>query len=112
MISKVKSNYWRTTHKFGIRVPKTVEEALRFDEEDGTTFWRDAIEKEMKNVRVAFEFNDKDEVPIGHKEIKCHWVFDVKMSTLARKARLMANGSKTEPPKCQTYASIVSRDSV
>ena len=35
---------------------------MRFDEEDGTDFWRKAIEKEMKNVRVAFEFNDKDEI--------------------------------------------------
>ena len=33
IISKVKSKYWRTTHKFGIRVPKNVEEAIRLDEE-------------------------------------------------------------------------------
>ena len=30
MISKVKSKYWRTTHKFGMRVPKSVEEAYRW----------------------------------------------------------------------------------
>ena len=29
IIAKVKSRYWRTTHKFGIRLPRTVEEALR-----------------------------------------------------------------------------------
>ena len=27
IISKVKANYWRTSHKFGIRFPKTVTEA-------------------------------------------------------------------------------------
>lgn len=112
IISKVKSKYWQTMHKFGICMPKTIEEAIRFNEEDGTTFWLDAIEKEMRNVWVAFEFNEEDQVPIGHKEIKCHWVFDIKMSTLTRKARLIANGSKTEPPKCQTYASVVLRDLV
>ncbi len=50
-------------------MPKNIKEALRFDEEDGTTYWRDAVEKEMKNVRVAFEFNEKDEVPIAHAEV-------------------------------------------
>ena len=28
IISKVKSRYWQTMHKFGIRLPKTTEEAL------------------------------------------------------------------------------------
>ena len=27
IISKVEAKYWQTTHKFGIRIPKTVEEA-------------------------------------------------------------------------------------
>ena len=29
IISKVKTKYWRTTHKFGVQLPKTVEEALQ-----------------------------------------------------------------------------------
>ena len=37
IISKVKGRYWKTTHKFGIRIPKSVEEALQIDEETGTT---------------------------------------------------------------------------
>jgi hypothetical protein len=28
IINKVRSKYWRTTHKYGIRLPKMVEEAL------------------------------------------------------------------------------------
>jgi hypothetical protein len=31
------------------------EEAYTIDEATGTTFWRNAIEKEMKNVCVAFD---------------------------------------------------------
>ena len=31
IISKVKPKYWRTTHKFGIRLPHSVEEALEID---------------------------------------------------------------------------------
>ena len=31
IISKVKAKYWRTTHKFGIEVPKSVDEAYAID---------------------------------------------------------------------------------
>ena len=35
IIAKVKAKYWRTTHKFGIRVPKYVYEAFAIDKENG-----------------------------------------------------------------------------
>ena len=54
IISKGKTRYWQTTHKFGIKLPKTVKEALLIDEENGNTFWANAIKLEMKNVRPAF----------------------------------------------------------
>ena len=50
IISKVKSRYWKTTHKFGIRLPRSIQQALQIDEETGTDLWHQAIEKEMKNV--------------------------------------------------------------
>ena len=40
MISKVKSKYWRTTHTFGIKVPKTVDEAYTIYQQMGTNFWK------------------------------------------------------------------------
>jgi hypothetical protein len=58
IIAKLKRWYWRVTHKFGVRQPKTVEEALSIDAETGTSFWMDAITKEMSKVKVAFEFCD------------------------------------------------------
>ena len=57
IVTKVK-RYWKATHKFGIRVPKTVEEALAFDEETGTDFWRKAPGKEMAKVKVAWKSMD------------------------------------------------------
>jgi hypothetical protein len=39
-------------------------------------------------------------------------IFDVKSDTLARKARFVAGGHRTDPPKESTYSSVVSRDSV
>ena len=39
MISKVKAKYWRTTHKYGIRLPKTAKEALQLDKMNGNDCW-------------------------------------------------------------------------
>jgi hypothetical protein len=99
------------THKFGILLPKLVAQALRIDEETGTTFWKDAIHKEMKCVLPAFEFKDGDMSPVAHTKIDCHMIFDIKMD-LTRKARLVAGGHQTNPPKDMVYFSVVARDSV
>jgi hypothetical protein len=122
IITKIKKRYRRITHKFGIRVPKTVEEAIQIDRETNTTFWTDAIKKEMEKVGVAFEFIENwtpEQVRqgiakgdfVGFQEIDCHMVFDVKMD-LTRKARFVAGGHTTETHASLTYSSVVSRDSV
>jgi hypothetical protein len=115
IIAKVKSKYWQRTHKFGIKIPKTVQEALQFDKENGNNLWWEAICKEMKNVRPAFEKWEKSpgELPPGFQKIKCHMIFDIKMGeNFRRKARLVANGNETVAPATLTYSSVVSRDSV
>jgi len=124
MLSKLKSKYWRTSHKFGIEIPESVEHALQIDQEMGTDHWRRAIEKEMRNVRIAFQKWDRGgpEVAraesingslIGYQEIKCHMVFDIKMDgDLTRKARFVAGRHTTEDPVSTTYSSVVSRESV
>ncbi len=115
IIGKLKAKYWVRTHKFGVRIPKSVDEAKRFDEENGNTLWWDSICKEMKNVRPAFEVWEKDisELPPGYQKITCHMIFDVKMGeNFRRKARFVADGHKTKTPAAMTYSSVVSRDSV
>ncbi|KAI2504020.1 Reverse transcriptase (RNA-dependent DNA polymerase) [Fragilaria crotonensis] len=115
VVAKLKSKYWQRTHKFGIRIPKTVEQALAFDRENGDTKWWDAICKEMKNVRPACEkWEGKEgDLPPGFQKIKCHFIFDIKMAeNFRRKARLVANGNETDAPPTLTYSSVVSRDSV
>ena len=98
--------------KFGIRVPTTVEEAMQLDHKNGNTLWHDAIEKEMKNSRIAFELLNKDDKPPpGYKKITCHMNFEVKMD-LRRKARYVAGGHLTDPPSSMTYSTVVSRESV
>lgn len=111
IIGKVKTRYFSRTHKFGIEMPKSVKQALAIDRNTGTTLWKDAIEKEMRNVMPAFEFVNGDEIPPFYKAIECHMVFDIKMD-LTRKARFVAGGHMTDPPRESTYSSVVSRDSV
>jgi hypothetical protein len=84
---------------------------MKIDSITGTDFWKKAIDKEMINVQPAFEFRDGDKIPVGYKHIDCHMVFDVKLD-LTRKARYVAGGHQTDPPKDMVYASVVSRDSV
>ena len=64
---KKSAKYWKRTYKYGIRLPHSVEEALHFDAESGTDFWRKSIEQEMRNVMPAFEFTEDDKMPIGYK---------------------------------------------
>jgi len=101
----------------------SIEEAYRIDEENGNSYWADALKKEISKVSVAWEAYDKGLTPeevragkapdlIGFQEIGCHMIFDVKMSDLSRKCRFVAGGHTTESPASLKYSSVVSRDSV
>jgi hypothetical protein len=111
MIAATNTRYVKRTHKFGIELPKTVEQALEIDQATGTSYWHDAIQKEMRNVSVAFDFLPENEpVPIGYTKISLHMVFDIKID-FTRKARLVAGGYVTDVPSNLTYSSVVSRES-
>ena len=120
-ISKVKAKYWRTTHKYGVRMPKSINHAMILDRENDNHFWENALNKEMSKAKVAYEEVKgctKEEVRKGEvnslkgfTEIRCHVIFDVKMD-FTRKARFVADGSKTETPSAVCYSSVVSRESV
>ena len=115
IITKTKSKYWLRTHKFRIEIPKSVIQAQQIDAKCGNTLWWDAICKEMKNVRPAFEVFEGgiEQLPSGYQEIKCHMIFDVKIGeNFCRKAWLVEGGHTTEAPATLTYSLVVSRDSV
>ena len=115
ILAKVKSKYWLRSHKFRIRIPKSVEEVKRVDDQNRNTLWWDAICKEMCNMQPAFEVFEgtKDQLPVGYQFMKCHMIFDVKFGENFRhKAWLVAGGHMTETPATLTYSSVVSRYSV
>lgn len=55
IISAIKTQSHKRNQKFGIKTPQSVERALAIDQETNTSLWKDAIEKEMKHVLVAFD---------------------------------------------------------
>ena len=114
ILSKVKSKYWQRTHKYGFRIPKSVQEALEIDKTNNNTLWADAIKEEMKKVRVSFQETDTSpDSLVGYQQITTHLIFDVKLGEhFRRKARLVADGHKTSTPASVTYSTVVSRDSV
>ena len=113
IVSAVNKRYHKRTHKFGIAVPKTFDECVKLDEQNGNTLWQDAVRKEMGNVKVAFKILHGDEkVPPSFQQIRCHLVFDVKQEDFRRKARFVAGGHRTEAPAFSTYSTVVTRESV
>lgn len=75
IILAVNKQYLKKPHKFGIKLPKTVEEALALDKKNGNTYWYNVIQKEMKNVLVVFDIKDEgEEMPPNYQYIRCHMV--------------------------------------
>ena len=109
--------------KFGVRIPTSTEEALRFDKENGNTFWRDAIKKEidtlmamntLKFCSTPREIHDlKQNVRLDkrYQFAKMWMIFDVK-SDGRRKARLVIGGHMTKPgDDIECYSSMMRQES-
>ena len=101
-------------NKYGIEIPKTVQDTIRIDKENHNKLWQDAIAMEMKNVRIAFEVFEGDIQDLKDYEyISGHLIFDVKLGENFRgKVRYVADGYKTSTPNSVTYSSVTSWDSV
>ena len=114
ILSKLKSKYWLRIHKYGCEIPKTIADAKRIDAANKNTLWQDAIELEMKNIRVAFELYNGDPANLkGYKSVGTHLIFDIKLGgNFRRKVRCVGDGHRTDTPASVTYSSVVSRDSV
>jgi hypothetical protein len=80
IISKLRSKFWQKTHKYGVRIPRTISEGKDIDQANGDTRWTDAIQLEMKNCRIAFEvYNGNIQELVYYQKISGHLVFDVKL---------------------------------
>ena len=112
IISAIKTRTRKTTHKYGIEVPRSVEHSKQLDAKNKNDYWAKALSKEMRNVSVAFDILEPTKrVPPGWTKVTGHIIFDVKM-TLERKARWVLDGHLTAAVDYSTYAGVVSRESV
>ena len=62
----------KARYKFGIEVPREVQDALLIDKENGNTLWMDALQKEKDMLFCfdTFKVLDKGEkAPMGYKRI-------------------------------------------
>lgn len=50
IITVVNKQYHKRTHKFGFSVPKTLQETLDIDKENGDHQWGTAIQNKMREV--------------------------------------------------------------
>ena len=112
IISAMKVRLQRTTHKYGIEIPTSVDHAMEIDRKNGNTMWKDALALEMLNVGVAFKILEEGQMaPPGWNKASGHLIWDVKMD-FTRKARWVLDGHKTPDPIGSTFAGVVSCESV
>ena len=112
ILSALKKTIRKTTHKYGIEIPTSVEDALELDRKNGNNLWEEALEMEMYNIGVAFEIPENEKTaPAGYTKVSGYLIWSVKMD-FARKARWVLDGHKTSDPVCSKYAGVVSRESV
>ena len=58
VLLKIKSKYWEKTHKYGIRIPKSIKEVKRINQENKDMLQIDTIRLKIKNNWVAFKEYD------------------------------------------------------
>ena len=100
--------------KFGVEIPRTFEDAERLDKENGNTKWADARAKEMEALTEYKTFTvlkPGEKAPKEYRRIPGFFIYDVKHD-LRRKARFVAGGHVTKPPKEETYSGVVDHESV
>ena len=87
-----------TQFKFGIKIPRAVEEALAVYKENNNTLWTEAIKKAIEALLwyAVFDFLDPNEkIPVEYQFIPLLMKLDIKMD-LRRKARLVTGGHVTK----------------
>ena len=54
IIASVNTRVSKVSHKYGVELPRSVQHAKELYEKNGNSLWNDAINKEMGNLKVAF----------------------------------------------------------
>jgi hypothetical protein len=114
MVNQAKLRSFNTVprYKYGFEVPRNYDHAMRLDQKNKNSLWKDAVATELQQINDYQTFIDKGHhtktsPPAGYKKIRVHLVFDVKHDG-RHKARLVADGHLTDIPLDSVYSGVVS----
>ena len=66
IINKVRVRSYKRNMKFGISIPSDTNEAETLDIVNNNDLWDNAIQKDLLNVKIAFQLLEDDEIlPVG-----------------------------------------------
>jgi hypothetical protein len=70
-------------HKYGVYVPRTVDEALEIDKKEGNNLWKEAIKKEIDALQQMGTFkvvkqDGQADLKVDHQYAPLRMIFDVK----------------------------------
>ena len=101
IVAAVGARIQKTTHKYGVEIPKDIHHAQELDKRNENTMWMDALAKEMFNVGIAFEvLEDKKSAPPGWSKVTGHLMWDVKMD-FTQKVKSVLDDQKLQTPSGQ-----------
>ena len=70
----------RVSHKCGVQITPTVQEAYDLDKANGNTLWSDDLNKDKENLKVAFDIMpDGKSLPVHYTKASGNFIFDVRM---------------------------------
>ena len=112
IIAAIKSYLKVATHKYGADISTSIGHTISLDNINGNRLCKEALEKDMHNVSIAFEIIPTGApVPVEWKKSSGHLIWNVKMA-FTQKACCVKDGYRTPEPKESNYYGVVSRDSV
>ena len=99
VISSIRLRLIKTTCKYVIKIPTSVDYLYKIDKKNKDTFWQYKIFKEMNNAGISLGILYRDHhVPVGWKKITDRMVFGVKIY-FAKKAHWLLDGNRTPDPE-------------
>ena len=108
IVAAVNSRVRTMSHKYGVEIPNSIAEAFKIDKKNNNTHWQDAVNREMENLKVAFDILPEGQhPPPTYRKASGHIIFDVRM-TLEQTARWVKDGHHTPEPEWCTFAGVVS----
>ena len=86
IIAAVNTRTKMVPHKYGVQLPSKVQEEFDIGKANGNTLWHDALNKDTKHLKVAFDIMpDGKSPPVNYTKASGNLIFDTRM-TLERKS--------------------------